>query len=66
VSSVSDEDELVLPDVSVCLCDHCPDVTDEHSKCCFNEAKIKEVCSNEGVVCITKVAKMAKLWDKVI
>ena len=49
----------------VCLCDNCPDVPDEYSKCCLTEAKNKKVCNDESVPCITKVGKMAKVWDKV-
>ena len=48
-----------------CLCSNCPDVPDEYSKCCLYEAKNEKGCTNEGVPCITKVGKMAKVWDKV-
>ena len=62
----SDEDEAPENDLALgCLCNNCPDDPSEFSSCCLYEAKIKVACVKEGVSCITKVAKMTKVWDKV-
>ena len=49
----------------MCGCGKCPAVPIEECKCCCNDAKVLEDCSKDGVQCIIKLAKMAKVWDKV-
>ena len=55
-----------MPEVrDPCLCGNCPDMHEEHSKCCQYEMKNRAACEKEDVSCIVDVKKMNKVWDKV-
>ena len=57
--------QIPIDESHICLCNNCPSDPDAYSKCCFQDLKTKEICINEGVTCVTRVAKMLKIWDKV-
>merc|ERR550519_49266 len=61
---MSEEDTTV----DECVCFECPDnqlcSSETKSKCCGYEEKNIQDCDLEGVICVTKLTKMAKVWDK--
>ena len=56
--------EEIVP--QVCVCENCPDIPVESSKCCNQEIKVREMCEKENVGCVTKVQKISLVWDKVL
>ena len=52
-------------EAKVCICENCPDIPIENSKCCLHEIKIKEKCEKENVECVTRIEKISLVWKKV-